>query len=216
MSGASPASSAFSRARQSAPQQGQRGPSARSSGADPFASPPTRSKVFEKPLECSLEELYSGASKKVKVTIDGRSKVFSIQLTPGWKAGTKVKFHKSSAAFPFGITFVVKEKKHPIFDRQPNNDLIYRFPIPADGDDGNRSPLRDPILVEVPLLNGSTWSRYVHPRHVQHGKTIIIPDQGMPHRVSTPPPDYPNLPRKKATYGSLIIEFYDASQERHE
>ena len=58
--------------------------------------------IVEKPLNVTLEELYTGVSKKMKIkrkTFDQRTgkrnveeKVLDMAVKPGWKAGTKIKF----------------------------------------------------------------------------------------------------------------------------
>jgi len=67
----------------------------------PKQSPPT-----ETTLSFSLEELYNGLTKKMKIsrkrlTPDGHStyddtKIVEINVKPGWKAGTKITFQKKA------------------------------------------------------------------------------------------------------------------------
>ncbi|KAL6043205.1 dnaJ protein 1 [Balamuthia mandrillaris] len=90
-------------------------------------------------FSCSLEELYTGCQKKMKVTkrlIDGSTgnfypveKVLTIDVKPGWKAGTKITFEKEGdeqrdGSEPADIVFVLEEKEHPLFKREGSN-LIY-------------------------------------------------------------------------------------------
>eukprot|EP01083_Nonionella_stella_P160884 526271_1 len=88
-------------------------------------------------LFCSLEELFSGCTKKRKITRkrlnpDNRTcrsdqKILSIAVRPGWKAGTKVTFDREGDEHPqleaSDIIFIVKETPHPSFKRK-GNDLI--------------------------------------------------------------------------------------------
>jgi DnaJ homolog subfamily B member 4 len=187
---------------------------------------------YERPLLCTLEDLYHGTTKKLKVTIQGQSKIYEIMIQPGWKTGTKIKFQSTSASFPYAMTFILQEQKHSLFSRHPTDhaDLIYRYRIPslrydATNDDDHRQ--RNPVLIEIPLLDGTTWSRYVHPRHMRPGKTIIVPHHGMPIRRNTNNNKDNNenkkvytaaedILRTKQQYGNLIIEFYssdDADQQ---
>jgi len=90
-------------------------------------------------LYCTLEELYAGTTKRVKITRhclspDQRSlipeeKVLTIEVQPGWKAGTKVRFanmgNEQPGSEPADVVFVVREKPHPTFSRQ-GNDLHYK------------------------------------------------------------------------------------------
>jgi len=94
-----------------------------------------RPAVFE--LHCSLEELYSGATRKMKVTRSSvtlkRSPetVLEINIKPGWKAGTKVTFpgegdEIGSTGAAQDVIFVIREKRHPLYTREGSNLLHHR------------------------------------------------------------------------------------------
>ncbi|NMR89771.1 hypothetical protein HKB06_28945, partial [Vibrio parahaemolyticus] len=60
-----------------------------------------KSAPIEKTLQCSLEDLYKGTTKKMKISRDvidssGRpttvEEILTIEIEPGWKRGTKVTF----------------------------------------------------------------------------------------------------------------------------
>lgn len=86
-------------------------------------------------LQVTLEEVYQGATKKMKITRkvlspDGRTskpedKVLSIDIKPGWKAGTKITFPREGDqrpnAIPADIIFVIKDKPHSTFVRDGSN-----------------------------------------------------------------------------------------------
>jgi DnaJ-class molecular chaperone len=121
--------------------------------------------AYERSIDCSLEELFFGAKKKLKVEFpEVGARVYEIQLKPGWKAGTKITF-PAKGHFP-EISFVLKEKKHPTFVRK-GDDLIYRHKVPQS----------DSHLT-ITLLDGSIWSRKIQRRKGQN--KIIVPDLGMP------------------------------------
>lgn len=91
-----------------------------------------------KPISVSLEDLYKGATKKLKVTRklrDGRTveKTCEINVKPGWKAGTKIKFPSMGNEDQYGrsaaMVFEIGEKPHPKFTRE-GDDLIYTYTIP--------------------------------------------------------------------------------------
>ncbi|KAI3405030.2 SIS1 [Candida oxycetoniae] len=83
------------------------------------------------PLPVSLEDLYSGATKKMKITRKDANgtreqKVLEVNIKPGWKSGTKVNFANEGDYQPeLGarqtIQFVIEEKPNPTFKRDGNN-----------------------------------------------------------------------------------------------
>jgi DnaJ-class molecular chaperone len=105
-----------------------------------------RKKTQDPPIEhelfVSLEEIASGATKKMKISRkvlnpDHRStrtedKVLSIDIKPGWKQGTKITFPRegdqSPTSIPADIIFIIKDKPHPTF-RRDGSDLIYTAKI---------------------------------------------------------------------------------------
>jgi len=95
---------------------------------------PKRNKRQDPPvvhdLLVSLEDIYRGTTKKMKITrkviaADGVSrsedKVLTIDIKPGWKAGTKITFPKegdqSPNSIPADIVFVIKDKPQPVYTR---------------------------------------------------------------------------------------------------
>ena len=94
-------------------------------------------------LKCTLEELYSGATKRVKLSrtvadAAGRAgrveEVLTIDVKPGWKPGTKVRFEgkgdaRPGAGPPGDVVFVVEEKPHATFTRD-GDTLIVTARIP--------------------------------------------------------------------------------------
>lgn len=105
------------------------------------AQEPTRKKQdppVTHDLRVSLEEIYSGCTKKMKISHkrlnpDGKSirnedKILTIEVKRGWKEGTKITFPKegdqTSNNIPADIVFVLKDKPHNIFKRD-GSDVIY-------------------------------------------------------------------------------------------
>lgn len=92
-------------------------------------------------LQVSLEDIYSGTTKKMKITRkimnpDGRTrtedKVLTIDIKAGWKSGTKITFPKEGDQLhnniPADIIFVIKDKPHATFQRD-GSDLRYKAKI---------------------------------------------------------------------------------------
>ncbi|ETV83239.1 hypothetical protein H257_04014 [Aphanomyces astaci] len=117
-------------------------------GSDPFGESMggggrgKRPEALKRDLDCTLEQLYTGCVKKLKITrkvYDERAqgfreeeKILEIQVRPGWKAGTKVTFEGEGDLMPGRIAqdiiFVIQEKPHAKF-RRDNDTLIYTAKI---------------------------------------------------------------------------------------
>ena len=138
------------------------------------------------PLKLSLEEIYKGTKKHLKLKrklLDGttEAKEIEIDVLPGWKSGTKVRYARMSNERPDGeaadVVFVVEEKEHPRFKRD-NEDLITTCQIPLlealTGEGGSTR--------SIELLDGSQRSIRVPPSVVRPGQETRIPGLGMPVR----------------------------------
>ena len=92
-------------------------------------------------LYVSLEDVMNGTSKKMKITrtirdggqqVRSEHKVLTIDVKPGWKAGTKVTFPKEGDqmpnSIPADVVFIIKDKPHPVFTRD-GSDLRYKAKI---------------------------------------------------------------------------------------
>ncbi|KAG5179968.1 hypothetical protein JKP88DRAFT_264141 [Tribonema minus] len=89
--------------------------------------------AIEHQLAVSLEDLYSGTTKKMRITrktLDGgtASTDKEIKIKPGWKDGTRVTFERQgdeqAGVVPADVVFIIKTKPHDRFKRV-DNDLIY-------------------------------------------------------------------------------------------
>ena len=101
--------------------------------------------------------------------------ILRIQIKPGWRQGTKVKFDgrgdERPGTLPADIIFLIDEKRHPIFKRVGDNLEI-----------GVEIPLVKAITgcpLSVPLLGGEKMSLFIDDI-IYHGYEKIIPGQGMP------------------------------------
>ncbi|XP_027065217.1 uncharacterized protein [Coffea arabica] len=99
-------------------------------------SVPRKAAAIERTLPCSLEDLYKGTTKKMKISRDvndanGRpttmEEILSIEIRPGWKKGTKITFpekgNEQRGFIPSDLVFIVDEKPHSVFKRD-GNDLV--------------------------------------------------------------------------------------------
>lgn len=93
--------------------------------------------AIEHDLYVTLEDIVRGCTKKMKISRkvlqpDGTSKkedkVLTINVKPGWKAGTKITFQKEGDQgknkIPADIVFIIRDKPHPLFKRE-GSDLRY-------------------------------------------------------------------------------------------
>lgn len=147
-------------------------------------SPATPSEIT-RPLKVSLEDLYSGTTKRLKVgrkLLSGgtEDKVLEIQVHPGWKSGTKIRFPKAGNEQLSGdaqdLVFVVEEKPHDRFQRD-GNDLITHVKLPlvdALAGDGGRK------VVET--LDGRKLQVAIPSGIVKPGQTTTVSGEGMPIR----------------------------------
>uniref|UniRef100_A0A2P2JAB3 Uncharacterized protein MANES_09G105500 n=2 Tax=Rhizophora mucronata TaxID=61149 RepID=A0A2P2JAB3_RHIMU len=93
--------------------------------------------AIERPLPCSLEDLYKGTTKKMKISRDvadysGRpttmEEILTIEIKPGWKKGTKITFpekgNEQRGVIPSDLVFIIDEKPHGVFKRDGNNLIV--------------------------------------------------------------------------------------------
>jgi DnaJ family protein B protein 4 len=155
-----------------------------------------RAATFE--LSLSLEELYRGTTKKLKIKRTTRSmisreseKVLEIQVQPGWKAGTKLTFANEGDEIGNtgqlqDVIFIVKERKHPVFARDGSN-LIFKSAI----------PLKDALCgftIEIPALDGRVIRQRLE-GVITPESSRVIPNEGMP------------ISKQPGKKGDLIVTF---------
>ncbi|CAL5010344.1 unnamed protein product [Urochloa decumbens] len=93
----------------------------------------------ETKLPCTLEELYAGSTRKMKISrnvvkpngqIGTESEILTIDIKPGWKRGTKITFpdkgNEQPNQLPADLVFVIDEKPHDLYTREGNDLLIHR------------------------------------------------------------------------------------------
>ncbi|KUJ11697.1 DnaJ-domain-containing protein [Mollisia scopiformis] len=155
--------------------------------------------TVERPLPLTLEELFKGTHKKMKIKrkafdeVTGKrttqDKVLEMDIKPGLKKGSKIKFKGVGDQEEGGqqdLHFVVEEKKHPLFTR--------------DGDDIHHT-------IDLELKEALTgWKRTVT---TIDGKQINIEKAGPTQPGSKD--SYPNLgmplSKKPDTRGNFVITY---------
>ena len=160
-----------------------------------------------KPLKLSLEDLYTGTTKKLKLTrklLDGRSEekvveinarirgvsdhnimmltIFRRQAKAGWKEGTRIKFaaagnERDDGGTPSDVVFVVEEKPHPKFKRV-GDDIETTVSMPLSQAFTNEVPERVQTLDGKRVLIPGTGNRSI----IQPGSSRRIVGEGWPTR----------------------------------
>ncbi|KAI5072143.1 hypothetical protein GOP47_0012910 [Adiantum capillus-veneris] len=162
---------------------------------------PSRHKVHENPTEgsssnlrkappienkllCSLEELYNGAVRKMKISrnvlgaggkMTAVEEVLSIKIKPGWKKGTKITFpekgNEQHGLIPADLIFVIDEKPHDVFKRDGSDLVVVQKISLAEALGGS--------TLQILSLNGKTLTipltEVIYP-----GYERIVPKEGMP------------------------------------
>ncbi|EZG45539.1 chaperone DnaJ [Gregarina niphandrodes] len=151
-------------------------------------------------LSVSLEDVYKGATKRMKVnrarfTTQGirrdEDTILNIDVKPGWKDGTKITFNgegqqDSPHQKPGNLIFLLRIVPHPRFSRQDDH-LIYTAKI----------SLRDCFIgttVEIDTLDGRKL-RVDAPSIITPKTRRVIAREGMPCQKTT------------GRRGDLIVEF---------
>eukprot|EP00268_Persea_americana_P023482 TRINITY_DN2306_c0_g3_i1.p1 TRINITY_DN2306_c0_g3~~TRINITY_DN2306_c0_g3_i1.p1 ORF type:complete len:349 (+),score=58.81 TRINITY_DN2306_c0_g3_i1:294-1340(+) len=167
--------------------------------ASAVQNPTRKAPPIESTLPCSLEELYKGTTKKMKISreisdISGKTipveEILTIEVKPGWKKGTKITFpekgNEQPNVIPADLVFVIDEKPHSAFTRD-GNDLIYTQKITlAEALTG--------YTVHLTTLDGRTLTinvnSAIHPNYEE-----VVPREGMP------------IPKDPSRRGNLRIKF---------
>ena len=133
-------------------------------------------------MNVSLEDLYQGATKKVRITkklldSSGRQTQASIDkeipIKVGWKDGTKITFEREGdelpGVIPADIVFTIQTKPHDRFQRD-GDDLIYKCNVSLyDALNGFRKTVTSLDNREIVIESGS----------INGDATKIIPGEGM-------------------------------------
>ncbi|CAH9144078.1 unnamed protein product [Cuscuta epithymum] len=155
------------------------------SGAGTVPGAATRkAPAVENNLLCSLEDLYKGVKKKMKISktildVSGLPRtveeILTIEIKPGWKKGTKITFpekgNQEPGVIPADLVFVVDEKPHPLFVRD-GNDLVVKQEI----------SLLEALIgktLELTTLDGRNLMIPLT-EVVKPGYEVVVPNEGMP------------------------------------
>ncbi|MFQ6620813.1 hypothetical protein Gotur_001602 [Gossypium turneri] len=126
-------------------------------------------------LHCSLEELYKGATKKMKISREIVEEILTINVRPGWKKGTKITFaekgNERPNVIPADLIFIIEEKPHNVFTREGNDLIVAQKISLVDALYGCTVHLTtlDGRNLTIPIHN------VIHPCYEE-----VVPREGMP------------------------------------
>ncbi|XP_010919404.1 uncharacterized protein [Elaeis guineensis] len=160
---------------------------------------PRKAAPIENLLPCSLEDLYKGTTKKMKISreiadMSGKTmpveEILTIDIKPGWKKGTKITFpekgNEQPNVIPADIVFIIDEKPHPVFTREGNDLVVTRKVSLVEALTG--------YTVHLTTLDGRSLTipinSVIHPSYEE-----IVPGEGMP------------IPKDPSRKGKLRIKF---------
>ncbi|KAL3519816.1 hypothetical protein ACH5RR_017965 [Cinchona calisaya] len=164
-----------------------------------MSSVPRKAPPIEQNLPCSLEELYKGTTKKMKISreiADASGKtlpvqeILTIDIKPGWKKGTKITFpekgNEQPNVIPSDLVFVIDEKLHSVFKRDGNDLVVTQKISLAEALTGYTVHLTtlDGRKLTIPINN------VIHPEYEE-----VVPKEGMP------------IPKDPSKRGNLRIKF---------
>ncbi|KAG6393715.1 hypothetical protein SASPL_144282 [Salvia splendens] len=167
--------------------------------ARPMSPGPRKAPPIEQKLPCTLEELYKGGTKKMKISreiYDASGKtlpveeILTIDIKRGWKKGTKITFpekgNEQPNVIPSDLVFIIDEKPHRVFTRDGNDLVVTQRISLAEALTG--------YTLHLTTLDGRTLTvpinALIHPDYEE-----VVPGEGMP---------FPKDPSKK---GNLRIKF---------
>ena len=151
---------------------------------------------IEHKLKCSLEDLYHGTTKRIKiersVNYAKDSSIIEINIQPGWKEGTKLTYpnmgNSSPLEIPGDIILIITQLEHEIFERS-DNDLIMTCDISLD------MALKG-FTKKIKTMNGKMHTIKINKLPNSDYKHKVR-NGGMPIRKN----------KRNIGYGNLIIKF---------
>jgi DnaJ-class molecular chaperone len=173
-------------------------------GGNSYGRPPKESRVqdktIEKEIQVSLEDIAKGVDKKMKISrrvfdeignARSEDKVLTINVQPGWKAGTRITFaregDKIPGKIPADIAFVIRDKPHSLFTRDASN-LVFTHKL----------SLRDALcgtIIEVPTLDGRKVGLNLLDEVIKPNSTKKLQGYGLP------------FPKDASRKGDIIVKF---------
>ncbi|KAH9329500.1 hypothetical protein KI387_001608 [Taxus chinensis] len=147
-------------------------------------SGPRKGEPVENTLPCTLEQLYNGSTRKMKISrnilhISGKTlpieEILTVEVKPGWKKGTKITFSEKGNEQPNvlagDLIFVIDEKPHDVYKRDGNDLIVTQKITLAQALTG--------YTVNLVTLDGRSLSIPITDV-ISPGYEKIVPREGMP------------------------------------
>lgn len=145
---------------------------------------PRKAPAVENKLPCTLEELYNGSTRKMKISrnivdVSGKAmsveEILPIEVKPGWKKGTKITFPEKGNdlpnVLPADLVFVIDEKPHEVYKRDGNDLIVTQKISLAEALSG--------FTVNLPTLDGRNLNIPITDV-ISPGYEKVVPKEGMP------------------------------------
>ena len=137
---------------------------------------PRRGRDLEQPVELSLEEAFTGTTRRLLVSRDGNERTIDVRIPAGVRDGMRVRASGEGGTGTEGgsagdLFLAVQLLPHSRFERR-GDDLYVRIPV----------PVTTAVLggeVSVPTLSGSTLRLKV-PELTRAGRVFRLRGHGMP------------------------------------
>lgn len=155
-----------------------------------FNQPPPRKKrvcVKTHNFKCSLEELYLGCVKKIKISEGNASKTIAVKIVPGTQNKTEIMYNWNYNNKLYKIKFIIIQEKHHIYERE-NNNLIYICNL-------NSTQIKNKIKITLYDLKDNEIPIIIEANELYQNYQKVIIDKGMP------------IIGKKGLFGDLIVSF---------
>ncbi|WRX19476.1 DnaJ domain - like 10 [Theobroma cacao] len=140
--------------------------------------------AVENVLPCSLEELYKGSKRKMRLSrkvfdpsgkLGSMEEILTIEIKPGWKRGTKITFpekgNEEPGIIPADVIFVIEEKPHALYKRDGNDLVVNQEITLLEALTGKTLDLitLDGRNLMIPLTDIT-----------KPGADVVVPNEGMP------------------------------------
>ena len=161
---------------------------------------PQQDATIEKEVFVSLEDIAKGVEKKMKISRTvfdemgnqrNEEKVLTINVKPGWKAGTKVTFaregDKIPGKVPADIAFIIRDKPHHTYTRDGSN-ICYKHSL----------TLKEALcgsVAQIPTLDGKKVGLNLLDEVIKPTTVKRLQGYGLP---------FPKEPSKR---GDLVVNF---------